>query len=190
MTDRFAILDLEWTSWEGAVERRWSGPGEEIEIVQVGMAVFADTPGIEEIDSLEFLVRPRINPELSDYFIELTGITQQDLDKDGIDFSEALRHIEAFIGEDIRTIYSYGDDSRIVFRNCRLCGIEAPFQADMFASVKPEITAFAEHPEPEFTSSDLPEVMGFAAPGNAHTALADVRCIAQALRIMRSAGAF
>ena len=28
----FAIMDLEWTSWEGASERRWSGPGEEMEI--------------------------------------------------------------------------------------------------------------------------------------------------------------
>ena len=23
----FAIMDLEWTSWEGASQRRWSGPG-------------------------------------------------------------------------------------------------------------------------------------------------------------------
>jgi len=190
MTETFAILDLEWTAWEGSFERGWSGPGEEIEIVQVGMAIFTDDAGIEEIDSLEVLVRPRINPDLSDYFTALTGITQEDVDQQGVDFGHALGQIEDFIDETVHTVYSFGGDGEVVLRNCRLCGLVSPFQPDLFASVYPQVVAFVDDPEPTFTSSDLPDVMGFTPPGQAHTALADVRCIAQALRIMRNAGAF
>ena len=40
--DIFVIMDLEWTSWEGAKKRQWSGPGEEMEIVQIGALKLRD----------------------------------------------------------------------------------------------------------------------------------------------------
>lgn len=190
MTDRFAILDLEFTAWEGSVERRWTGPGEEVEIVQIGMAIFADNTGIEEIDSLEIFVRPCINPDLSDYFIALTGITQEEVDREGITFPDALKRVSEFIANSIETIHCFGSDGNVLRINCDLMGIDTPFPAELFNSVREDIYEFVGLNGDSVTSSDLPELMGFDVPGNAHTALADVRCIAQALRIMRSAGAF
>ena len=58
------VMDLEWTAWEGARQRTWSGPGEEMEVVQIGAVRLADTPGLEELGAFEILVRPRINPTL------------------------------------------------------------------------------------------------------------------------------
>ena len=74
--DIFAIMDLEWTSWEGAHQRQWSGPGEEMEIVQIGALKIKDDETLTETDSFDVLVTPRINPGLSDYFIQLTAITR------------------------------------------------------------------------------------------------------------------
>ncbi len=31
-----AVLDLEWTAWEGSQESGWAGPGEKREIIQIG----------------------------------------------------------------------------------------------------------------------------------------------------------
>lgn len=31
------VFDLEWTAWEGSKARGWDGPGEEMEIVQIGV---------------------------------------------------------------------------------------------------------------------------------------------------------
>ena len=190
MTEQFAILDLEWTAWEGSVERGWSGPDEEIEIVQFGMAVYADTAAIEEVDSLEVLVRPQINPDLSDYFTQLTGITQEDVDREGIAFPDALDRVSDFLGNSIDTIHCFGSDGNVLHINCDLMGIAPPFPLEFFNSVREDITNFLGLADGQVASSDLPDVMGFSAPGNAHTALADVRCIAEALRIMRGVGAF
>ena len=71
----FAIMDLEWTSWEGASERRWSGPGAEMEIVQIGALKLRDDETLTETDTLDVLVTPSIDPDLSDYFIQFNGIT-------------------------------------------------------------------------------------------------------------------
>ena len=79
------VMDLEWTAWEGSWQRHWSGPGEEMEIVQIGAVKLADTSGLEELDAFEILVRPRINPKLDGYFTDLTGITQDRLDREGVD---------------------------------------------------------------------------------------------------------
>lgn len=69
------VMDTEQTCWEGVRERAWSGPNEMREIIQVG-AVLVDTINFSEIAVFEVVVKPVKNPQLSDFCIELTGITQ------------------------------------------------------------------------------------------------------------------
>ena len=57
----FAIMDLEWTSWEGASQRRWSGPG--MEIVQIGALKLRDDETLTETNTLDVLVTPSIDPK-------------------------------------------------------------------------------------------------------------------------------
>ena len=80
MTRTMVIYDSEWTSWDRACARAWLGPGEEKELVQIGMVKLADTPNLEEIEQFEVLIQPQINPVLSDYFINLTGTIEDILD--------------------------------------------------------------------------------------------------------------
>lgn len=186
----FAIMDLEWTSWEGAHERKWSGPGEEMEIVQIGALKVKDDETLTETDSLDVLVTPRINPGLSDYFIQLTGITQERLDADGIGFPDALEVLQAFLGGDIAKVYSMGSDFRVIERNCDLNGVVFPFDEALFINARELLKPIVGEDIATSDSSQLPAAMGFAPPGGAHQGLGDCRCIAETLRILRHRGKF
>lgn len=188
--DIFAIMDLEWTSWEGANKRQWSGPGEEMEIVQIGALKVKDDETLTETDTLDVLVTPRINPGLSDYFIQLTGITQERLDADGIGFPDALEVLQSFLGGNIAKVYSMGSDFRVIERNCDLNGVEFPFDEAMFVNARELLKPIVGEAVATSDSSQLPAAMGFAPPGAAHQGLGDCRCIAETLRILRHRGKF
>ena len=68
------------------------------------------------IDKLNIFVLPVLNPTLSEYFINLTKITQSKLDKDGIPFTSALNQFYDFCLNDnkLLDIYSYGNDYHII----------------------------------------------------------------------------
>ena len=185
----FAIMDLEWTSWEGAHQRKWSGPGEAREIVQIGAIKVKDDETLTETDTLDVLVTPRINPGLSDYFIRLTGITQERLDADGIGYPDALEALRAFLGE-IQKVYSMGSDYRVIERNCGLNSIEFPFDEAMFVNARELLKPIVGEEIATSDSSQLPAAMGFEPPGAAHQGLGDCRCIAETFRILRRRGKF
>ena len=69
---KVVIFDTEYTTWEGAMERNWSGPGEYKEIVEIG-AVLVETDNFSEVDTFSAYVKPVKNPKLSELFINLTG---------------------------------------------------------------------------------------------------------------------
>jgi len=187
--DLIAVLDLEWTSWEGARARRWRGPGEEMEIVQIGAVTLCDDDALSEAAALDLLVTPRINPRLSDYFIDLTGITQARLDAEGVTFADALAELRRFL-VGIESVYSYGTDYTVIRHNCTLNGVAFPFDEALFKNAR-ELVVAAIGPEVAgIDSSRLPDAMGFPPPGTAHQAVDDCRCIAETLRILRRRGKF
>ena len=89
------IFDLEFTAWSGSMEHRWMRPGEHREVVQIG-AIKLDTATLEEIDSFNVLVKPRLNPVLSPYLEALTGVTNEAVTRSGVDFADAYRAFVAF----------------------------------------------------------------------------------------------
>lgn len=183
------VMDVEWTAWDGARERWWSGPGEEMELVQIGAVKLIDNDALNEIDAFEVLVRPRINPTLDRYFVDLTGITQERLDREGQDLKPVLAQFNSFLG-DAPDLYGFGDELWIVHRNCQLYGLEDPFLGQACNDIRAPVLNHLADGNLAWNSSDLPRVLGFQAPGTAHQALADSRCIAEALRRMRQAGRF
>lgn len=177
----FVVYDLEYTSWEGARARKWSGPGEHREIVQIG-AVLLDS-SFNELKSLEILVRPRINPKLSDYFIALTGITQQRVDAQAVDALTAIAMLEGFSHRDLPMLAN-GGDAGVLAENCVLLGIDNPFR-DRAIDISGELLAACGLVEA--FSCDLPRIFGLGeSAGQAHTALADARNVAAALAFIRS----
>ena len=63
------VFDLEFTSWKGSLQRNWSKNGEHREIVQIGAVMIDLESNFKIINQFNCLVKPTINPYLSDYFV-------------------------------------------------------------------------------------------------------------------------
>ncbi len=172
------IFDLEVTAWPGSARRNWSGPGEYPEIIQIG-AVSLDGD-LREIATLDLAVKPRLNPILSDYIIRLTGLSQDRVDREGVDLGEALRRLSGFAAGS-RALLCNGGDGAWIRRNVELAGIENPLSPMTFASLSGHFRQAAGR-DSHVISSELPEVFEFPMPGRAHDGLGDARAIAEALR--------
>ena len=124
----YIVFDLEFTSWEGSMQRNWSGENEYKEIVQI--AAIKVTDG-KISDKLNILVKPNINPNLSDYFQKLTGIKNKHIKKSGIDIHIALEMFYNFSKN--YTLYSYGNDYHIIHENLILNNV--PRKSKFFSYV-------------------------------------------------------
>ena len=187
----FVVFDLEFTSWAGALERNWGGPGQLREIVQIGaLRLDRDCSVVEEFETL---VRPVVNPRLSAYFTGLTGITQESVDRDGVPPAEALGDFLGFCKG--QPVLSYGNDMVVLGENmgwARARGEQLAhgFLDAGFLNVRPWLNAVA----PETAASNvgrLWEVLGLDRPasGTEHSALFDCWSFAAALRRLRADGA-
>ncbi len=90
----FIIFDTEFTSWKGCNENGWVD-WQKQELVQIG-ALKVAAGSLEVVDKLDLLIKPTINPILSDYFAELTGITNEQVQEKGLAFSEAYSEFYDF----------------------------------------------------------------------------------------------
>jgi inhibitor of KinA sporulation pathway (predicted exonuclease) len=178
--ETIVIHDLEYTAWEGSLARRWSGEGEYRELVQIGAVKLECHGEWTEIASFERFSLPEFNPVLSDYFTDLTGITNDDLAREGRPFREVLTDFASFVG-DSRIVAANGDDARCLVENCGWREVGMPIEAARMLNLRPLFMAALNLPRSETISSDLPGLFGLRMEGAAHTALADARAIAQAL---------
>lgn len=184
---RLAIFDLEYTTWEGANTRRWSGPGEYFEVVQIGAVVLQLEPNLTEIAAFEVLTRPVFNPILSDYFTELTGISNADLEMAAVSFADGFAQFVQFC-TGINKIVFNGGDERVLRDNCGWRVVDWPFVAGSFGNLRPMFENRVGNANNAAWSSNMPVSLGLPAPGGAHTGLGDARAIAIALRaILREA---
>ncbi|MDA1088898.1 MAG: exonuclease domain-containing protein [Proteobacteria bacterium] len=185
-----AVMDLEWTAWEGSHARKWSGPGEEREIIQIGAIKLDNTDALTELDSFDVMVKPTINPELSDYIINFTGITQSRLNAEGVSFPVALKQLVAFFGGDTKAVYSWGTDFKVIKENCQLNNLFFPLDETLFINARELLSRTVDSALNDVYSSGLPEAVGFPPPGTAHQGIDDCYCIAETFRIFRKQGKF
>jgi inhibitor of KinA sporulation pathway (predicted exonuclease) len=173
------LLDTEFTAWEGSQEREWSGENEYREIVQIA-AIRVDAVTLKELDSFSIFVKPKMNPKLSDYFIDLTGITQEKVDNDGIDFTSALALYKRWVG-DFDT-YSFGGDEVVIKENCELYNTPFLFP-NRFFDIR---TIFQKYgiPAKNYNSGSIVQAFGEEPTRQAHEALNDVRTILDGLRLL------
>ena len=114
----FVIWDLEFTAWEGSAQRSWLGfvPGttqrEHREVIQIAaLWVTLRAPESESCvmrhchhswtviskASLHLYVKPFIHHELSPYIQQLTHITQDKIDREGVELQVAMFRFLEFI---------------------------------------------------------------------------------------------
>jgi inhibitor of KinA sporulation pathway (predicted exonuclease) len=168
------IFDLEFTAWEGSIESRWTRPGEHTEVVQIG-AVKLDAASLKEVGSFEMLVKPRVNPVLSDYLVALTGITNEALNGRGVDFMIAYRAFLDFVGE--ARCFAHGRDDLILAGNLKLYGWERAIPAVAYSNAVP----WFREQGVDLTGKracDVAEAAGAIFEGRKHDALSDARGVA------------
>ncbi|MFT6990706.1 MAG: inhibitor of KinA sporulation pathway (predicted exonuclease) [Paraglaciecola sp.] len=178
---QIVIFDTEFTAWQGSADRNWSLDWEHREIIQIAaVKVELGQTGAQVVSSFNTLVKPTINPTLSDYIIELTGIEQHVLDEMGVDYPAALQQMYLFSQQGTLPCYSWGNDKQVLIDNCLLNAIDMPqFSAD-FYNLNTTIRN-ANIDGAHLCSGELASHLGLDLQGHVHNALYDVRSIALAL---------
>ena len=165
--------------------RGWMAPGEFKEVVQIG-AVRLDAETLEETGSLSLLVRPRLNPVLSAYLEELTGITNERLKVDSVDFAEAYARFVDFAGGG--AICAFGRDDLVLEENLELYGIRDRAPMPAYINVTPWLRAHGIEPKGKHACHVGP-LCGAAFEGQEHDALDDARSVAAGIRALVARGA-
>jgi len=180
LPQKFIIFDTEYTSWEGSLERGWGGPNEYKELVQIA-AVKVESDGFNETDVFSVYIRPRVNPKLSDFFINLTGITQEKVDQEGIDYATALKRFYEWARG--LHMYSYGRDETTLKKNCKLLGIDLLFADSQFFDIK---DTFKKHgiAADDYHSGTIVRAFGQEPARRGHEALNDVRTVIDGLKAL------
>lgn len=150
MHNEVVIYDLEYTTWPGALKRGWSGKNEHKEITWIA-AIVVDAESLKEMDSFSRIIKPTINPVLSDYFIELTGLDNDRLAREGQSFIHGIQAFHYFVGS--RPMLCHGWDTVAMLENLKLNGIA--FRSKGLKDSRPlEINLSKSEPYPLNESKD------------------------------------
>lgn len=179
---RVIALDTEFTTWEGALERNWSGPDEHREIFQIS-AIKVDLVHDRLIDTFNRFVYPRINPILSEYAMKLTGVRQEQVDK-GVDFREMYTDLIVWAEGRLLCSYARGGgpegEGEIFRENIELYGLQVPYDPKRFINVAP-LFAEAGVDIEQFTCGQLHRCFDLELPGRVHNATHDAQSLAVSL---------
>lgn len=121
-TSRALCVDLELSCWNGPPP-----PGMRPEVIEIGL-VEVDMQRGEIIREAEFLVRPVLST-ISEYCTELTGITAEEVARDGRPLGEVLRGLTKEYGPAHKSLVTWGNDWPTIEQQCRDQGVENPFPA-------------------------------------------------------------
>ena len=123
-TDNILVIDLEATCWNGPIPQ-----GQVNEIIEIGICVLNAQTG-EISDSRGILIKPE-RSTVSPFCTELTTITQDMLDQDGISFEDACDILRDAYEGHYNTWVSYGDyDRNMMQRQCKIRNIDYPLSHD------------------------------------------------------------
>jgi len=173
------VWDTEYTTWDGAMDRGWSGEDEYRELVQLA-AQKIDLASGEVLDEMDVFVRPVRNPALSDCFMNLTAITQQEVDEQGLSFAAAYQQFKTFAGD--TPCFSYGMDCVILQEGCVLNEIAYDLRCPFL-----DARVFIKNAGIDvrkYSSGTVSKAFGIDLSGHVHNAMHDVHSLTQALRAL------
>jgi inhibitor of KinA sporulation pathway (predicted exonuclease) len=168
------IFDLEFTAWPGSMQRNWMAPGEFKEVVQIG-AVKVDAATFAHVGDFECLAKPRLNPVISSYLEQLTGITNDAVANRGVDFSDAFARFVDFA--DGSVIAAFGRDDLVFHENIQLYGLRDVPSLPRYKNVIPWLLENGIDPRGKH-ACDVASLCGAQFTGRKHDALDDARSVA------------
>ncbi|WP_075344280.1 3'-5' exonuclease [Tenacibaculum agarivorans] len=122
--NKILIIDIEATCWNGKVP-----PGQVSEIIEFGICELNTETG-EIAKNKGILVKPE-RSEVSSFCTELTTITQDLLDKEGVSFTEACQQIREDYNAKEYVWASYGAyDLKMIKNQCKVRNVEYPLSQE------------------------------------------------------------
>jgi inhibitor of KinA sporulation pathway (predicted exonuclease) len=185
MKKRIVIFDIEGTTWEDALQTGWGGPNQHPEIVQIGATKVDER--FNAIGRFEVLIRPTINPVVSRFFTELTGITQQRIDAAGVSFTEGYSNFLSFCIE--AYVACNGWDREVILENLVLYGLVHTLPLVDSVNIRPWIAREGIPPQHQ-TSGKLATYVGVSnqIERGIHDGLYDSESIRLALQTLLNRG--
>lgn len=138
------------------------------------------------MDTFDTHVQPALNPTLSDYITNLTGITQHDVAQ-APHFEEALQKFHAFCEEGTLHCYCWGIDGEILALNCKLLQIPMPAFSNGFHDLKPYIHGAGIDTDSVY-SGELSQHLGLESNPQLHHAQNDTKSLFVSLRHLIESG--
>lgn len=177
------LYDTEYTSWEGSLERLWSGKGEERELVQISAILIKNLDSFHGTEFFSIYTKPQINPILSDYFVNLTGINQRYIEKFGVSIKEGLEIFSEFSSK--KVCLCWGDDMQVLERNIKIHNLEVKLDVNKNIDLRNLFKKFGINTE-NYNSGNIEsfsELRTFIKSGSEHNALSD--CISMLSGIIK-----
>lgn len=161
--DLALVLDIERTTWRGRPPK-----GQRQEIIEIGISTFNFHNGrVEKKESI--FVKPQ-NSKVSEFCTELTGITQEFLDENGVTIQEAMRKLWKRYESNKRMWMSWGESDRYYIQlDCDFYGISNPMHLG-YVDVR-DLFISKYNYEPSLGTA-IQEV-GLEFEGDEHSGLAD-----------------
>lgn len=175
ITDKIIIIDLEATCWKNEVPPK----GQESEIIEIGLSVLNTETG-EISQNQGILIKPT-RSEVSPFCTELTTITQQLLDEQGVSFEEAIEMVADQYDPREYTWASYGQyDLNMLRRQCRNRNIPYPMGEDHI-NVKTFFTQVRGLARPTGMNGAL-NILNIPLEGTHHRGVDDANNIAKIMK--------
>ncbi len=123
-TNIIIIIDLEATCWKGSIPE-----GQVNEIIEIGICLLDTKTGLVSKDR-GILIKPK-RSEVSPFCTELTTITQELLDNEGVSFEAACEILRTEYSASTYTWASYGQyDLNMMKKQCLDSDISNPLSQD------------------------------------------------------------
>src|SRR6056297_1331659 len=180
--DKRIYLDLEYIYPGMTADSGRPTARDRRQVVQIGATLFDNDKGKEEA-SFNVLTRPAYAKQLPPFFVELTGITQEDLDREGVDFPRGFQKFVEFCRD--RPIWTFDKDQEVLQQNCGYFGLD--FSLPDFIRVKAKLPEWGIDPD-KYSSGTLYRAAGVDMSGHIHNALHDVRSMAAAVYKWENSG--
>ena len=184
----FYILDVEYTACKNSLENNWNKDNEWREIIEIGAILISHRNNQYKIVSeLNLSVKPTLNPILSQYIIDLTGITQERIDLHGIKFKSAAHQLNQFFINSIPIIFN-GNDGQIFRENYAINDLQVDFWLKNGFNFRPLLSSNLKISYKDLISSDLPKIANIEDLHAHHSAIGDCRSIFNALNFWHENG--
>ena len=179
------LIDLEFTCWEDSLRTGWADPARPAEVIEIGLALYDATTRTVR-DTFTALVRPRVNPVLSDYCVALLHISQAEIDT-ADDLPVALARVEQWLGATPARGWptcGWGPfDRKVLATNARMRGVADPLASRGIIDLRDVMTALVGHPTP-LDRDELRRLKSLPPNPRRHRALDDTLDLTQFLGLL------